>query len=289
MPETDISGAATVSKRSLSRRTVLTAAAWSVPAIAIANATPAFAAASGCEPIVITDEWHSVPVGELTDSAVDTSTAGPYVQFGVDSRSYGTPNAQNGTDALYALSHSIPTIPGYWYSLNLKIATQGGYVWGLHSTPEGPCPTVNTDIVAFVRDYDADGNSTDGLQILHGFQSQENPGSRSGVTVFGQPLASVPYATTGFAVRKPETFWDGWHCPGMYGFGIPSTNPSDLVQQDVDTVPETHDFSLTFQATSALSQIGLEFIPFLTASRENNDDYRVYLAVECVGPTPPTP
>jgi len=121
-------------ERKLSRRAVVAGIAWSVPVIAVATATPAFAA-SGPGPVTVVPTSYSRSGGALTQpdytGFLPTSSAAGHAKVSwltgspvADSFTSGSDT--NGSAATVTALYSFNAVKGIKYSISLKVLTQYG-------------------------------------------------------------------------------------------------------------------------------------------------------------------
>lgn len=118
----------------LSRRTVVAGIAWSVPVIAVATATPAYAA-SGPGPVTVLPTTFSKSGGTLTQAAytgfLPTSSAtghaqASYLTGSPAADSFTSGSDTNGSKATVTALYTFNAVKGAKYSIAVKALTQYG-------------------------------------------------------------------------------------------------------------------------------------------------------------------
>lgn len=130
-----LSGLAEPGEHKLSRRTVVAGIAWSVPVIAVATATPAFAASQGVGPVTVLPTTFSRTGGSLTQSTytgfLPTSSAAnharaSYLTGSPAADSFTSGSDTNGQAATVTALYTFDGVKGAKYSISLKVLTQYG-------------------------------------------------------------------------------------------------------------------------------------------------------------------
>jgi hypothetical protein len=123
------------SEPTVSRRTVVAGIAWSVPVIAIATATPAFAASPGIGPITVLPTTVTHTGGTLTQSAytgfLPTGSAaghatGSYLTGSPVANSFTSGSDTNGSAATVTAFYTFNAVQAAKYSVAVKVLTQYG-------------------------------------------------------------------------------------------------------------------------------------------------------------------
>lgn len=119
----------------LSRRTVVAGIAWSVPVIAVATATPAFAASPGIGPITVLPTTFSKSGGTLTQAGgtgflpangSSGHAAFDYIPGTAPAGSFTSGSDTNGSAATITAQYTFNAIKGATYSIALTVTTQNG-------------------------------------------------------------------------------------------------------------------------------------------------------------------
>lgn len=131
-----LSSAPEIGERKLSRRTVVAGIAWSVPVIAVATATPAYAASQPPGPmVVLPTTWSRTGTGTLTQSGATGflptgSTAGhatsSYLTGSPVANSFTSGSDTNGSAATITALYTFNAVKGAKYTVGLKVLTQYG-------------------------------------------------------------------------------------------------------------------------------------------------------------------
>ncbi len=131
-----LSSAPEIGERKLSRRTVVAGIAWSVPVIAVATATPAYAASQPPGPVVVLPTtWSRTGTGTLTQSGATGflptgSTAGhatsSYLTGSPVANSFTSGSDTNGSAATITALYTFNAVKGGKYTVGLKVLTQYG-------------------------------------------------------------------------------------------------------------------------------------------------------------------
>jgi len=123
-----------LNEHKLSRRTVVAGIAWSVPVIAVATATPAYAA-SGPGPVTVLPTTYSKSGAALTQAAytgfLPTGSAAnhassSYLTGSPVADSFTSGSDTNGSAATVTALYTFNAVKGAKYSISLKVLTQYG-------------------------------------------------------------------------------------------------------------------------------------------------------------------
>ncbi len=130
-----LSGLAEPGEYKLSRRTVVAGIAWSVPVIAVATATPAFAASQGVGPVTVLPTTFSKSGGALTQAGgtgflpADGSSGHAtfdYIPGTAPAGSFTSGSDTNGSAATITAFYTFNAIQGATYSIALTVTAQNG-------------------------------------------------------------------------------------------------------------------------------------------------------------------
>lgn len=114
-------------ERKLSRRTIVAGIAWSVPVIAVATATPAYAASPGLGPITVSKTTYSKSGAALTQSAGTGFLPGAsdYIPGSAPAGSFTSGSDASGAATITAL-YTFDAVKNATYSIALTVTTQNG-------------------------------------------------------------------------------------------------------------------------------------------------------------------